>query len=59
MQLEVPTEADTFAAQAARKHGTFVALNQLRRRSMKLPKELWKNVDVIIPNQTEAELMTA
>lgn len=59
MQLEVPTEADTFAAKAARKHGTFVALNPAPAPvDGKLPKELLENVDVIIPNQTEAELMT-
>jgi ribokinase len=59
MQLEVPTEADTFAAKAARKHGTFVALNPAPAPvDGKLPQELMENVDVIIPNQTEAELMT-
>jgi ribokinase len=59
MQLEVPTEADTFAAKLARKHGTFVALNPAPAPvDGKLPKELLENVDVIIPNQTEAELMT-
>jgi ribokinase len=59
MQLEVPTEADAFAAKQARKHGTFVALNPAPApENGKLPKELLENVDVIIPNQTEAELMT-
>ncbi|MCC7528313.1 MAG: ribokinase [Candidatus Melainabacteria bacterium] len=59
MQLEVPTEADTFAAKLARKHGTFVALNPAPAPvDGILPKELLENVDVIIPNQTEAELMT-
>lgn len=59
MQLEVPTEADTFAAKLAHKHGTFVALNPAPAPvDGKLPKELLENVDVIIPNQTEAELMT-
>jgi ribokinase len=59
MQLEVPTEADAFAAKLARKHGTFVALNPAPAPvDGKLPKELLENVDVIIPNQTEAELMT-
>lgn len=59
MQLEVPTEADTFAAKMARKHGTFVALNPAPAPvDGKLPRELMENVDVIIPNQTEAELMT-
>lgn len=59
MQLEVPTEADTFAAKLARKHGTFVALNPAPAPvDGKLPKDLLENVDVIIPNQTEAELMT-
>lgn len=59
MQLEVPTEADTFAAKLAHKHGTLVALNPAPAPvDGKLPKELLENVDVIIPNQTEAELMT-
>jgi len=59
MQLEVPNEADAFAAKLARKHGTFVALNPAPAPvDGKLPKELLENVDAIIPNQTEAELMT-
>lgn len=59
MQLEVPADADVFAAKLARKHGTFVALNPAPApEDGKLPKELLENVDVIIPNQTEAELMT-
>lgn len=59
MQLEVPTEADAFAARLARKHGTFVALNPAPAPADgKLPKELMENVDLLIPNQTEAELMT-
>ena len=59
MQLEVPTEADAFAAKLARRHGTFVALNPAPAPvDGKLPKELLENVDAIIPNQTEAELMT-
>lgn len=59
MQLEVPTETDAFAAKMARKHGTIVALNPAPAPADgKLPKDLLENVDVIIPNQTEAELMT-
>lgn len=59
MQLEVPTETDTFAAKMARKHGTFVALNPAPAPADgKLPSELLENIDLITPNQTEAELLT-
>lgn len=59
MQLEVPTETDTIAAKMARKHGTFVALNPAPAPADgKLPSELLENIDLITPNQTEAELLT-
>lgn len=59
MQLEVPFAADIAAARCARKAGVLVALNPAPAPDDgKLPAELLENVDIIIPNQTEAEQLT-
>ncbi|WP_429233204.1 ribokinase [Aeromonas salmonicida] len=56
LQLEVPLESVFEAAKLARSHGTRVVLNPAPARS--LSSELLALVDLITPNQTEAELLT-
>lgn len=55
-QLEVPLETVQAAAELARENGALFLLNPAPAR--KLPAKLLKLVDVITPNQTEAELLT-
>lgn len=56
MQLESPIPTVIAAAQIARRAGTKVILNPAPARS--LPDELLREVDVITPNETEAEMLT-
>lgn len=56
LQLEVPLESVFEAAKLARSHGTRVVLNPAPARP--LPANLLALVDLITPNQTEAELLT-
>ena len=56
LQLEVPLESVQEAARLARAHGTRVVLNPAPARP--LSSELLALVDLITPNQTEAELLT-
>uniref|UniRef100_UPI0005B22500 PfkB family carbohydrate kinase n=1 Tax=Aeromonas allosaccharophila TaxID=656 RepID=UPI0005B22500 len=56
LQLEVPLESVFEAARLARAHRTRVVLNPAPARP--LPAELLALVDLITPNQTEAELLT-
>ncbi|MFB3240131.1 ribokinase [Aeromonas salmonicida] len=56
LQLEVPLESVFEAAKLARSHGTRVVLNPAPARP--LPADLLALVDLITPNQTEAELLT-
>src|SRR5690606_10778161 len=56
LQLEVPLESVFESAKLARSHGTRVVLNPAPARP--LPAELVALVDLITPNQTEAELLT-
>ncbi|WP_323876548.1 ribokinase [Aeromonas hydrophila] len=56
LQLEVPLESVLEAARLARAHGTRVVLNPAPARP--LSSELLALVDLITPNQTEAELLT-
>ncbi|MEL3917970.1 ribokinase [Aeromonas enteropelogenes] len=56
LQLEVPLESVFEAARQARAHGTRVVLNPAPARP--LAAELLALVDLITPNQTEAELLT-
>lgn len=59
MQLEVPVETDVAAAEFARKHDTLVVLNPAPAPDYGgLPDELMRNVDIFIPNQTEAMQLT-
>lgn len=56
MQLETPLETVIAAAKLAKDHGTLVALNPAPARE--LPDELLANIDIITPNETEAEQLT-
>ena len=56
LQLEVPLDSVFEAARLAKFHGTRVVLNPAPAQP--LPAELLALVDLITPNQTEAELLT-
>ncbi len=56
MQLETPLDSLIQAARLARESGTHVVLNPAPARE--LPSELLLLVDVITPNETEAEVLT-
>lgn len=56
MQLETPLETVAWAAKVAHDAGVAVILNPAPAR--KLPKSLYRLVDWITPNETEAELLT-
>lgn len=58
MQLEIPIDTVTYAAKMAKRHGVTVVLNPAPAPSEPLPEELLENVDIIIPNKTEAEVIT-
>ncbi|AHG85300.1 Ribokinase [Bibersteinia trehalosi USDA-ARS-USMARC-190] len=56
MQLESPLQAVEFAAKIAKKSGTLVVLNPAPAQA--LSDELLECVDIITPNETEAEILT-
>ncbi|CAG9295281.1 ribokinase [Celerinatantimonas diazotrophica] len=56
MQLETPLEGVTKAAELAKQAGTPVILNPAP--AQELPRELLANIDIITPNETEAEVLT-
>lgn len=56
MQLETPLEGVEKAAKIAKQHGTKVVLNPAPAKA--LPEALLANVDMITPNETEAEILT-
>lgn len=56
MQLETPQETLALAAETAKKVGVKVVLNPAPARS--LSDEFLANIDIITPNETEAELLT-
>jgi ribokinase len=56
LQLEIPIEAVTAAAQRARESGLRVLLNPAP--ALSLPKELISLSDFILPNETELSLLT-
>lgn len=58
MQLEVPIETVTYAAKVAKRNNTMVILNPAPAPCAKLPEALLKNVDMLIPNVTEAEILS-
>jgi ribokinase len=55
LQLEIPLATVVYAAETAKRLGKTVILNPAPARQ--LPDELFRNVDVIIPNQTELALL--
>lgn len=55
MQLETPIPTLTYAAKMAHEAGARVVLNPAPAPSSKLPIELLKNIDLLIPNETEAQ----
>ena len=56
MQLEVPLEIVSYAAQLAKKKGMTVVLNPAP--AVSLPESLLCNVDIICPNESEAKILT-
>ncbi|MBQ8047822.1 MAG: ribokinase [Prevotella sp.] len=55
MQLETPIPALTEAARLGKQHGALIVLNPAPAPKTPLPLELLQHVDLLIPNQTEAE----
>lgn len=58
MQLESPIETVTYAARKAKEYGATVVLNPAPAPAEALPAELLRNVDILIPNTTEAEVIS-
>jgi len=58
MQLETPLEPLVTAAQMAHDKGKMVILNPAPAPQEPLPLDLLRNIDLIIPNETEAALIT-
>ncbi|PJG84900.1 ribokinase [Conservatibacter flavescens] len=56
MQLETPLPAIIEAAKLAQQHHTKVVLNPAP--AQQLPDELLQHIDIITPNETEAEILT-
>lgn len=56
MQLEIPLETVVYAAKVAKEHGVKVILNPAPAQH--LPADLLENVSIIIPNNTEAEILS-
>ena len=57
MQLEIPVPAVIAAAKLAKAHGKTVVLDPAPARK-DLPDELWAQVDITKPNETELALLT-
>lgn len=56
LQLEIPLDASEKAAEIARKKGVKVILNPAP--AQKLPESILKKVDILTPNETEAQMLT-
>lgn len=56
MQLEIPLEAVTLAARIAKEEGKLVVLDPAP--ASPLPDELYRNVDILKPNESELEILT-
>jgi ribokinase len=54
-QLEVPTPTVTRTAELAHKHGKRMILNPAPAPRQPLPSELLRHVDILTPNETEAQ----
>lgn len=57
MQLEIPVPSVVAAAKLAKKHDKLVVLDPAPARN-DLPDELWAQVDITKPNETELALLT-
>lgn len=57
-QLETPIDTITYAAKLAKSCGVTVILNPAPAPAAPLPDELLENVDILIPNTTEAEIIS-
>jgi len=55
-QMEIPVESIKHAFSKAKKAGLYTILNPAP--GQELPEELYKNVDLLIPNETEFEILT-
>ena len=58
MQLETPVNALVAAARLAKSHDCYVVLNPAPAPKRQLPQELLQNVDLLIPNETEASAIS-
>ena len=58
LQLEVPLESVIKAAEIGHAHGVTVILNPAPAPLRNLPQELLSNVDILIPNESEATRLT-
>ena len=58
MQLEIPIKTIEYAAQIAKSRGKMVILNPAPAPTEPLPLSILKNIDLITPNETEAELIS-
>lgn len=56
MQLEIPLDSVIRAAEIAKNSDTLVVLNPAPRKE--LPDDFLKNIDIIVPNEHEASLLT-
>ncbi len=56
LQLEIPVPAVLRAAQIAHDAGVYVVLNPAP--AAELPEDIYANIDLLIPNQTEIHLLT-
>lgn len=58
LQLEIPIAAVIAAAKRARENGAIVILNPAPAPDAGLPAELLEHVDILVPNETEAHLLS-
>lgn len=57
MQLEIPIDVVTYVAKIAKEKGKYVILDPAPARG-DLPDELFENVDIIKPNETEIQILS-
>jgi len=57
LQLEIPINTVIHTAKIAYRHGVRVLLNPAP--AVALPKELYSYINVLVPNRTEAEMLTS
>jgi len=58
MQLETPVETVTYAAEKAKRNGVKVILNPAPAPAQPLPAELLEQLYMIVPNKTEAQILS-